>query len=373
MNRISRFYRISAPAPAREMDEAARDKYYRRLRMQAFIAATLGYSLYYVCRTSLNVMKKPILDSGSLDASQLGVIGSALLFAYAIGKFVNGFIADYCNIKRFMATGLIVSAAANMLMGVLGLMHSVIPTAVIFIAFAVMWGLNGWSQSMGAAPAIISLSRWYPLKERGTYYGFFSASHNLGEFFSFLFVGSIVTFAGWQAGFFGSAIAGAIGVVVILLMLHDTPESKGLPPVELHLDAQAAAIIDGVPAAAEDFDTEYLDYKLSVAVVEDVDAAIAHIARHSTHHSEAIITADAAAAQRFTACVDSAAVYVNASTRFTDGGEFGLGCEMGISTQKLHARGPMGLAELCTYKYIVHGNGQVRGGSSAKMSCYTNK
>ena len=171
MNRISRFYRISAPAPAREMDEAARDKYYRRLRMQAFIAATLGYSLYYVCRTSLNVMKKPILDSGSLDASQLGVIGSALLFAYAIGKFVNGFIADYCNIKRFMATGLIVSAAANMLMGVLGLMHSVIPTAVIFIAFAVMWGLNGWSQSMGAAPAIISLSRWYPLKERGTYYG----------------------------------------------------------------------------------------------------------------------------------------------------------------------------------------------------------
>ena len=140
------------------MDEAARDKYYRRLRLQAFIAATLGYSLYYVCRTSLNVMKKPILDSGSLDASQLGVIGSALLFAYAIGKFVNGFIADYCNIKRFMATGLIVSAAANMLMGVLGLMHSVIPTAVIFIAFAVMWGLNGWSQSMGAAPAIISLA-----------------------------------------------------------------------------------------------------------------------------------------------------------------------------------------------------------------------
>ena len=143
--------------------------------------------------------------------------------------------------------------------------------------------------------------------------------------------------------------------------------AAGLTPVELHLDAQAAAIIDGVPAAAEDFDTEYLDYKLSVAVVEDVDAAIAHIARHSTHHSEAIITADAAAAQRFTACVDSAAVYVNASTRFTDGGEFGLGCEMGISTQKLHARGPMGLAELCTYKYIIHGSGQTRGGAAAKL------
>ena len=164
MNRIKEFYRISRPAPKRELDDTACDRYYRRLRLQAFTAATLGYSLYYVCRTSLNVMKKPMLDSGSLDASQLGVIGSALLFAYAVGKFVNGFIADYCNIKRFMATGLVVSASANALMGVLGLAQSVIPTAVVFVAFAVMWGLNGWAQSMGAPPAIISLSRWYPLK-----------------------------------------------------------------------------------------------------------------------------------------------------------------------------------------------------------------
>lgn len=232
MNFLTRFYRISSPVPRRQLDPAQEQKLYKRLRLQAFIAATLGYSLYYVCRTSLNVMKKPILDSGTLDATQIGVISSALLFAYAVGKFVNGFIADYCNIKRFMATGLIVSAVANMLMGALGVAHSVIPTAVIFISFAVMWGLNGWAQSMGAPPAIISLSRWYPLKERGTYYGFFSASHNLGEFFSFIFVGSIVSIAGWQAGFFGSAIAGAIGAVIVLLMLHDTPESKGLPPVE---------------------------------------------------------------------------------------------------------------------------------------------
>ena len=149
--------------------------------------------------------------------------------------------------------------------------------------------------------------------------------------------------------------------------LVDDRTAAGLTPVELHLDARAAAIIDGVPAAPADFDTEYLDYKLSVAVVNTLDDAIAHIAKHSTHHSEAIITADKAAAQRFTACVDSAAVYVNASTRFTDGGEFGLGCEMGISTQKLHARGPMGLAELCTYKYIIHGSGQTRGGAAAKL------
>lgn len=131
-------------------------------------------------------------------------------------------------------------------------------------------------------------------------------------------------------------------------------------PVELRLDTFAQSIIPGTAAGDRDFDTEFLDYILAVACVEDVEEAIAHIAAHSTGHSEAIITSDKAAAQKFTACVDSAAVYVNASTRFTDGGEFGLGCEMGISTQKLHARGPMGLQELTTYKYIIHGNGHIR-------------
>ena len=131
-------------------------------------------------------------------------------------------------------------------------------------------------------------------------------------------------------------------------------------PVELRLDETAQTIIPGTPAGARDFDTEFLDYILAVACVDGVEEAIAHIAAHSTGHSEAIITSDPQAAQLFTACVDSAAVYVNASTRFTDGGEFGLGCEMGISTQKLHARGPMGLRELTTYHYIIQGNGQIR-------------
>ena len=133
-----------------------------------------------------------------------------------------------------------------------------------------------------------------------------------------------------------------------------------LSKVELRLDNRAAGIIDGTPAGERDFDTEFLDYILAVAVVDGVDEAIAHIAAHSTGHSEAIVTADEEAARRFTACVDSSSVYWNASTRFTDGGEFGLGCEMGISTQRLHARGPMGLQELCTYKYIVRGQGQIR-------------
>ena len=136
--------------------------------------------------------------------------------------------------------------------------------------------------------------------------------------------------------------------------------AKSLHPVELRLDERAAAIIPGTPAGPQDFDTEFLDYILAVKVVDSVDEAIAHIAAHSTGHSEAILTRTQAHADRFTAAVDSAAVYVNCSTRFTDGGEFGLGCEMGISTQKLHARGPMGLEELCSYKYIIHGDGQIR-------------
>lgn len=136
--------------------------------------------------------------------------------------------------------------------------------------------------------------------------------------------------------------------------------AKGLVPVELRLDPASAGIIPGVPAGEKDFDTEFLDYILAVAVVDDVDAAIGHIARHSTGHSEAILTRNDDSAEKFTAMVDAAAVYVNVSTRFTDGGEFGLGCEMGISTQKLHARGPMGLEELNSYKYIVRGNGQIR-------------
>ncbi len=131
-------------------------------------------------------------------------------------------------------------------------------------------------------------------------------------------------------------------------------------PVELILDTEAARIIDGVAADEESFDTEFLDYKLAVGVVEDETAAIRHIGEHSTGHSEAIITEDESVAEHFTGSVDSAAVYVNASTRFTDGGEFGLGCEMGISTQKLHARGPLGIEELTTYKYVIHGKGQVR-------------
>ncbi|MBO5433159.1 MAG: glutamate-5-semialdehyde dehydrogenase [Clostridia bacterium] len=142
--------------------------------------------------------------------------------------------------------------------------------------------------------------------------------------------------------------------------LVDKRINDGKNPVELRLDEKASKIIDGTPAGDNDFDTEFLDYILAVKIVDTVDEAIFHISLHSTGHSEAIVTENDDNAKKFTMAIDSAAVYVNASTRFTDGGEFGLGCEMGISTQKLHARGPMGLKELTTYKFIIKGNGQIR-------------
>lgn len=228
------FYRISEPA-AQKVPAEKVDKVYKSKRLQTFIAATLGYALYYVCRLSMGVMKQPLIDAGLLNATQLGIIGACLYWTYAVGKLVNGFLADGSNIKRFMATGLIISATMNLIMGVLGVsaLNGTIANTVLFVSFCIFWAINGWAQSMGAPPAIISLSRWFPLKVRGTYYGIFSSSHNIGEGLSFIFVGAIVASFGWKWGFFGAALAGALGVLLVILLLHDTTESNGLPPVEV--------------------------------------------------------------------------------------------------------------------------------------------
>ena len=231
---ILKFFTISHPS-SRKVAADREPKLYRRLRMETFLAGTLGYALYYVCRLSMGVMKQPLIDAELLTATQLGVIGACLYWIYAVGKLVNGFLADRANIKRFMAVGLVLSASANLIMGILGIsaLNGVITNSALFILFAFCWGVNGWAQSMGAPPAIVGLSRWFPLKIRGTFYGFFSASHNIGEGFSFLAVGLLVATFGWKWGFFGAALAGAVGVVLVLLMMHDTPESEGLSSIEI--------------------------------------------------------------------------------------------------------------------------------------------
>ena len=227
------YYRISKPSSETVPEEKV-DKIYKEKRNRTFWGVTVAYSLYYVCRMSLSVVKQPLIDDGILTAGQLGIIGSALLFVYAVGKFMNGFIADYCNIRRFMATGLFISAVVNLVMGLLGLLNSLagLPTMLIFISFAILWGINGWTQSMGSPPGVISLSRWFPQSKRGTFYSIFSSTPYIGEFLSFIFTGAVVGAFGWIYGFIVAALAGVVGTLVILIFVNDTPESCGLPSVQ---------------------------------------------------------------------------------------------------------------------------------------------
>ncbi|MBQ6179173.1 MAG: MFS transporter [Bacteroidales bacterium] len=227
------YFRISKPSLEKVPSDEVQGEY-RRLRNRTFWGVTAAYALYYVCRMAMAVVKQPLIDGNILSAAQLGIIGSAFYFVYAAGKFANGFIADYCNIRRFMATGLLVSTVVNLLMGVLGLAHGWwgFSSALLFIVFAVVWGINGYCQSMGAPPGVISLSRWFPLNRRGTFYSILSATPYLGKSISVFALGLVVAWIGWEYGFIFSAIAGVIGSVIILVFVSDTPESKGLPSVQ---------------------------------------------------------------------------------------------------------------------------------------------
>lgn len=194
---------------------------YRRLRVASVGVMVVVYGLYYVCRLSLNVMKKPLVDSGYLTTEQLGYIGSALFFAYAVGKCANGFLADRSDIRKFMSVGLLVSALANLALG--------FPMPALL--FAVLWGVNGYAQSMGAPASVVGLARWFSNRERGTYYGVWCTSHNLGEALTFILTSLVVTSFGWRCGFAGAALFGFAGVALAWAFYRDSPQSEGLPSI----------------------------------------------------------------------------------------------------------------------------------------------
>ena len=218
---ILNFYRVSKARPCSFASPDEQRKKMTYYKWSTFLSATLGYGMYYVCRLSLNVVKKPIVEEGVFSETELGIIGSVLFFTYAIGKFTNGFLADRSNINRFMSTGLLVTALVNLC---LGFVNS-------FILFAVLWGISGWFQSMGAASCVVGLSRWFDDKERGSFYGFWSASHNIGEALTFIIVASVVSALGWRYGFWSAGMVGIVGALVIWQFFHDNPQSKGLPLV----------------------------------------------------------------------------------------------------------------------------------------------
>jgi len=227
-NKILDFFKISQPNTGiAERSERS----FKNIRIATFISATCGYALYYVCRLSMNIVRKPIVDEGVFTETELGIIGSCLFFVYAVGKLANGFLADRCNVRRFMSTGLLLTAIVNIILGFTDM----------FIVFAILWGLNGWFQSMGAPAGVVSLNRWFSSKDRGTFYGFWSASHNLGEAITFITIALLVNWAGWRYGMIGAGIIGLLGFGMLLLFMKDTPQSQGflLSEKEVYTDTKS--------------------------------------------------------------------------------------------------------------------------------------
>ncbi|TNE64380.1 MAG: MFS transporter [Alphaproteobacteria bacterium] len=210
-----------SPDAERLTDSAEIDRLYRRHRFRVMLAVTLGYGLLYTCRLALGVVKKPLIDEGIFTPDELGLIGSALFYSYAFGKLTNGFLADHVNIKRVLALFFALTAVCNIGMGF-----------VASVGFATaLWGLNGWFQSFGAPGGVVAMTNWFSNRERGRMYGVWSTAHSIGEGLTFLVVGSVVSYWGWQAGFWTPGAIGIATAAVSFLLLQDRPTSLGLPPV----------------------------------------------------------------------------------------------------------------------------------------------
>ena len=202
-------------------DKATIDGLFRRHRMRVMLAITLGYGLIYTCRLALGVVKKPLIDEGVFTPVELGMIGSALFYAYAIGKLTNGFLADHANMRRFLAFSFLLTALCNFAMG----LNTALWLAVL------LWGLNGWFQSFGAPGGVVAMTAWFSNRERGRAYGIWSTAHSIGEGLTFIGVGSLVAALGWRYGFFGPALVGVFASVGMYWLVRDRPRTMGLPTV----------------------------------------------------------------------------------------------------------------------------------------------
>ncbi len=202
-------------------DPARVDELYRRHRLRIMIAITLGYGLSYTCRLTLGMVKKPLIDAGIFSPTELGIIGSALFYTYALGKLTNGFLADHANMKYFLAFGILMSALCNFGMGV----------STTVLAATIVWGLNGWFQSFGAPAGVVAMTQWFSIRERGRCYGIWSTAHSLGEGLTFLAVAGLVAAFGWRWGYWGPAIAGLFVAWIYFSMVQDRPQTLGLPAV----------------------------------------------------------------------------------------------------------------------------------------------
>lgn len=237
------WFKTGPDRPPLSTDPSEISRVYHKKRWSVFLALTLGYGFFYVVRLNFSVVKKPLLDEGVFSATQMGLIGSALLGVYALGRFSNGFLTDRANIRRFMATALLCSALVNLLLGTLSW----------FVAFVLLWGLNGWFQSIGAAPSGASLRQWFCKSEYGTRYGIWSSSHGLGTAITFVATSALVAAFGWRWGFWGPGLLALAASLVLFRTLEDRPQTCGLPPVDQWkgepVSTAAAALPVGVQQA----------------------------------------------------------------------------------------------------------------------------
>ncbi|BAJ04040.1 MFS transporter [Shewanella violacea] len=213
------FFKTRPDQPLMDGSTEEMQKKYKRYQWQVFLGLVFGYAVFYVVRLSLGVVKKPMLDADIVTLSELGIMGSAFFFTYAIGKFSNGLLSDYANIGRFMSISLLLSGVTAIAMGM--------STASFF--FILLWGLNGWFQSVGSAPSCVSLFQWFSPKQRGSRYALWAGSRNIGEAITWILTASLVSYFGWQAGFIGAGIAAIAAALCMLIVLKDRPQTYGLP------------------------------------------------------------------------------------------------------------------------------------------------
>jgi len=220
MKRLIRSFATGANAPQlTEADEV--DRLYRSNRIRVMLAITIGYGLIYMCRLAIGVVKKPLIDQGIFTPTELGTIGSALFYTYAIGKLTNGFLADHANARRFLAAAFLLTAICNLMMGF---------ATTVWLA-ALLWGLNGWFQSFGAPGGVVAMTAWFSNGERGRAYGVWSTAHSIGEGLTFVVVGGLVTLLGWRWGYWGPGLIGVVTAIGVYVLLRDRPQTLGLPPV----------------------------------------------------------------------------------------------------------------------------------------------
>jgi len=262
-------YFKSGPDKEPILEENTIKKIYERKRKTMFITLVLGYGFFYLCRLSFSIAKKPMLDEGILDPTQMGIIGGVLLYVYGTGKFINGILADYANIRKFMSIALFCSAVINLLFGMTNL----------FIIFLLLWALNGWFQSIGSAPSVVSLCQWFSNKERGTRYGIWAGAHNIGEGLTFIGTSFLVSILGWRWGFIGPGIACMIMAVVMFLGLVDRPETYGLPNVADYKKDYSA----GKPTKDSIAKLQLLILKRPIIWILGLSSALMYVCRYGIH------------------------------------------------------------------------------------------